>query len=90
MFLLHGLKTPDIVFFVICGAIIVVIIAIYFLIPVFKAKQYAEARKSLERRELLFRDNLKQNQDTTTEVTNDEVNKAEVEELEEKSSTLEE
>lgn len=57
MFLLHGFKTVDIWFFVICAIIIVLIVIIYFLIPVFKRKQFAEARKNLARRETLFRQN---------------------------------
>lgn len=57
MFLLHGFKTVDIWFFVICGIIIGLIVIIYFLIPVFKRKQFAEARKNLARRETLFRQN---------------------------------
>ena len=57
MFLLHGFKTVDIWFFVICGIIIGLIVIIYFLIPVFKRKQFAEARKNLARRETLFRRN---------------------------------
>ena len=57
MFLLHGFKTVDIWFFVICGIIIGLIVIIYFLIPVFKRKQFTEARKNLARRETLFRQN---------------------------------
>ena len=57
MFLLHGFKTVDIWFFVICGIIIGLIVIIYFLIPVFKRKQFAEARNNLARRETLFRQN---------------------------------
>ena len=57
MFLLHGFKTVDIWFFVICGIIIGLIVIIYFLIPVFKRKQFAEARKNLARRETLVRQN---------------------------------
>ena len=62
MFLLHGLKTADIWFFVICAIAVAVIVIIYFLIPVFKRKQFAEARKNLARREILFKQNQKKTQ----------------------------
>lgn len=57
MFLLHGFKAVDIAFFIICAVIIVLCVVAYFLIPVFKAKQYAEARQNLEKREKVFREN---------------------------------
>lgn len=55
MFLLNALKTGDIIFFSVCAAIILIIVAIYFLIPVFKKKQLEEARASLRKRELNFK-----------------------------------
>ena len=55
MFLLNPLKSQDIVFFVVCGAIIVVIIAVWLLIPVFNKRQYKEQRDSLRQREAIFR-----------------------------------
>lgn len=81
MFLLHGLKKPDIIFFVICGIIILLIIAIYFLIPVFKRKQFAESRENLKRREILFRENQKNEQPEEIKVEAVEV-EATVEEVE--------
>lgn len=56
--LLNRLATPDIIFFVVCAAIVVLCVAIYFLIPVFNRKQYREARENLEKREQSFRANI--------------------------------
>lgn len=53
--LLNALKNVDITFFLICGAIVVVCIAIYFLIPVFKKSQYEERRENLRKREAAFK-----------------------------------
>lgn len=52
---LNGLKRVDIAFFSICGAIVVLIIAVYFLIPVFNKKQYKEQRDNLKKREEAFK-----------------------------------
>lgn len=86
MFLLHGLKSPDIIFFVVCGVIILVIIAIYFLIPVFKRKQFAESRENLKRREILFRENQKS--EKPVDIVVDEVKENDV--VEESSEVVEE
>ena len=59
MFLLNSLRTPDIIFFSCCAADIVLIIAIYFLIPVIKRKEFAQRRENLKKREETFRKNLK-------------------------------
>ena len=59
MFNLNSLKRPDIIFLVICIVVIVLIVAIYFLIPVFKHKQLKEQRENLRKRESAFRSNIK-------------------------------
>ena len=59
MFLLNKLKSADLYFFIAIGAIILVCLLIYFLIPVFKRKQYEEQRQNLKKREATFRANLK-------------------------------
>ena len=59
MFLLNSLKTPDIVFFVMLGVIVLVCVAIYFLIPIVKKKEFEERRENLKKREAVFRANLK-------------------------------
>lgn len=59
MFLLNTLKDADIIFFCICVAVIVLVVAIYFLIPVFKAKEFRERRESLKKREEAFYANKK-------------------------------
>ena len=57
-FLLNKLGKVDIIFFVSIAAIIVLIVAVYFLIPVFNKKQYAEQRENLRKREKSFKANL--------------------------------
>ena len=59
---LNSLKDVDIAFFSICAAIIVLIVAVYFLIPVFNKKQYQEQRDNLHKREAAFKSNLQQAQ----------------------------
>ena len=59
MFLLNSLKTPDIVFFSLIAVVVVLCIAIYFLIPIVKKKEYEERRENLKKREAVFRANLK-------------------------------
>ena len=59
MFLLNALKTPDIVFFILMGAAVAIGIAIYFLIPIVKHKEFEERRENLKKREEVFRANLK-------------------------------
>lgn len=53
-----GIKTVDVVFFVICGVIAALMVAYYFLIPVINKKQYQEQRENLRKREESFKKNL--------------------------------
>lgn len=55
---LNKLKDVDIAFFIVCAAIIVLIVGIYFLIPVFNKKLYKEQRENLKKREAAFKTNL--------------------------------
>ena len=55
---LNSLGAWDIGFFVACGVIIAIIVAVYFLIPVFNKKQYQEQRDNLKKREVAFKANL--------------------------------
>lgn len=57
LLLLNKLGSVDIGFFVACAVIIVLIVAVYFLIPVFNKKQYQEQRDNLKKREDAFRSN---------------------------------
>lgn len=57
LLLLNKLGSVDVGFFVACAVIIVLIVAIYFLIPVFNKKQYQEQRDNLKKREEAFRSN---------------------------------
>lgn len=57
LLLLNGLKSVDIGFFIGCGVVIALIIAVYYLIPVFNKKQYEEQRENLRKREAAFRAN---------------------------------
>lgn len=51
---LQKLGKVDRSFFLICGIIIAVIIAVYFLIPVFRREQYEMQRNNLREREKAF------------------------------------
>ena len=51
---LNPLRSVDIVFFVVIAAIIVLVVAVYFLIPVINRKQYKEMRENLNKREVAF------------------------------------
>ncbi len=53
--LLNALGKVDRAFFLICLAIVVVIIAVYFLTPVFRKSQYEERRENLRKREAAFK-----------------------------------
>lgn len=66
LLLLNELGPVDIGFFVACAVIIVLIVAVYFLIPVFNKKQYQEQRENLKKREDAFKSNKK----TTVELEN--------------------
>ncbi len=70
MFLLNALKTPDIVFFVMLGVVVLVCVAIYFLIPIIKKKEFEERRENLKKREAVFRANLKAIQSENITVEN--------------------
>ncbi|MBR3864956.1 MAG: hypothetical protein IKJ19_07605 [Clostridia bacterium] len=52
--LLNSLGRVDRNFFLICGIIIAVIVAVYFLIPVFRREQYETQRNNLRERESAF------------------------------------
>lgn len=54
----NKLKDVDKAFFIICAVIIVLIVAVYFLIPVFNKKFYQEQRENLHKREAAFKSNL--------------------------------
>ena len=53
----NDLKAWDIGFFIACGVIVALIVAIYFLIPVLNKKQYQEQRDNLKKREIAFKTN---------------------------------
>ena len=73
------LPEVDLWFFIICAAIVVAIVAIYFLIPVFNKKKYKEQRDNLAKREAAFKANRTdyngQTTSATTETTDTELNK---------------
>jgi len=56
-FLLNQIGPVDSSFFIICLIIIAAIVAIYFLLPVFRKSQYEERRENLRKREAAFRRN---------------------------------
>lgn len=78
MFNLNSLKRPDIIFLVICIVVIVLIVAIYFLIPVFKHKQLKEQRENLRKRESAFRSNIKDEEENVVVEETKEENKDDV------------
>lgn len=55
---INSLPQVDVIFFIICGALIAVAIGVYFLIPVLNKKQYKEQRDNLRKREEAFKSNL--------------------------------
>ncbi len=59
LLLLNGLKPVDVGFFIACALIVAIIVAVYFLIPVFNKKQYQEQRENLAKRESAFKSNKK-------------------------------
>lgn len=63
---LNTLKSADIIFFIALAAIVVLIVAIYFLIPVFNKKQYKEQRDNLKKREVAFKSNVQRTDGKTT------------------------
>ena len=93
MFLIK-LKQADIVFFIVCVALIAIAIAIYYLIPVFKRKQLKEQRENLIKRENAFKSQIKDyvpkknENENINDINQDEaiekINTEEKEEMEEK------
>lgn len=69
---LNSLKRVDKAFFIICAIIIVLIVAFYFLIPVFNKKLYQEQRDNLKKREAAFNSNLRKSQPSQTEEEGEE------------------
>ena len=57
--MLFKITTPDLIFFILLAVIFGVAGLIYLLTPVFKRKQFEEARANLKKREETFRANLK-------------------------------
>lgn len=76
LLLLNGLKAVDFGFFIGCAVVIGLIIAVYFLIPVFNKKQYAEQRENLKKREAAFNANRR----STTPQEEDSLDGVEVQE----------
>ena len=73
------LPKVDLWFFIICAAIVVAIVAVYFLIPVFNKKKYKEQRDNLAKREAAFKANRtdyngQNSASNTTETTDTELN----------------
>ncbi len=70
---INGLKAVDIVFFIVCVALVAIAVGIYFLIPVLNKKQYKEQRENLRKREEAFKSNAlsraQANQETAPENT---------------------
>ena len=58
---INALKTIDIVFIIVCVAIVAIAVGVYFLIPVLNKKQYKEQRDNLRKREEAFKSNLSVN-----------------------------
>ncbi|MDE7295782.1 MAG: hypothetical protein K2N84_00810 [Clostridia bacterium] len=69
---LNQLKRVDKAFFIICAVIIVLIVAVYFLIPVFNKKLYKEQRDNLKKREAAFKSNLQGSQPSEPEEAQEE------------------
>lgn len=61
LFLFNNLPRVDKIFFLIIAAIAVIAVIIYFLIPVFKRKQYQEQIDNLHEREEAFNKNRSSN-----------------------------
>ena len=59
MKILFQLTKPDLIFFIAVVVAILLILVWYFLQPIIKRKQLAEARENLKKREETFRANLK-------------------------------
>lgn len=71
MILLNTLKKPDVIFFITCIAIVLVIVAVWFLIPVFNKRQYKDQRDALRKREAAFRSTIQSIKEQNEQVTTD-------------------
>lgn len=83
---LNKIGKVDQAFFIICAVIIVLIVAVYFLIPVFNKKLYKEQRDNLHKRETAFKSNLNKAQVGGT----DEAQETETEEPAESANSSDE
>lgn len=81
---LNQLKRVDKAFFIICAVIIVLIVAFYFLIPVFNKKLYQEQRDNLKKREAAFKSNLQSSQPSESEEENEQAEEADAQTAETK------
>lgn len=54
---MNNLPPVDVAFFIICAVLILLIVGVYFLIPVINKKQYREQRENLQKREEAFKIN---------------------------------
>lgn len=68
---INQLKSVDIVFFIVCAALVVIGVGVYFLIPVLNKKQYQEQRDNLRKREEAFKSNLSVNAQADAEKVED-------------------
>ena len=74
--MLFTLTMPDLIFFIVLAVIALAFLLVYLLTPVFKKKQFEEARANLKKREETFRANLEkldtaeQNEETSLKETN--------------------
>lgn len=59
---LNPLEGVDIALFIALGAVILIGVAVYFLIPIFNKKQYKEQRENLKKREVAFKANTQKAQ----------------------------
>ena len=63
MFLINSLGGVDVAFFIIAGIGILLLVGLYFLIPLLNSKQYAAQRENLKKREIEFNANLQKNKE---------------------------
>jgi len=70
--MVNPLKSVDIIFFIVCLAIVAIGIGFYFLIPVLNKKQYQEQRENLKKREEAFNSNKKITNSAEAAVENSE------------------
>ncbi len=64
---LNKVSYVDQIFFIVCAVIIALIVAVYFLIPVFNKKLYKEQRENLHKREAAFKSNKESVQPAETD-----------------------